>query len=102
MIFLVEGCFEWVRNELMFGFTRKDATHWGYGKFEGAGTYSINVIYENPYPDWQQASWGDNPSFTLMPKTPRNYRLPSEPIKIEDVWVGEIFTSPLEFHLIQN
>ncbi len=99
--FLVEGCFEWIRNELKFPFTRKDAVHWWYGKFEGAGTYSIHVIYENPYPDWEQASWGDNPSFMLRPKTLRHDHLPSKPIKIEDVWVGEIVTSPLEFNLVQ-
>ncbi len=80
---------------------RKDATYWRYGNFE-SGTYSINVIYENPYPAWEQASWGDG-IISLMPmrKQPRNNYLPPEIIKIEDVWVGKIFTPPLEFCLIQ-
>ncbi|MCC5665111.1 hypothetical protein LC653_14595 [Nostoc sp. CHAB 5784] len=99
--FLVEGYFEWFENELKFTFMRKDATYWWYGNFE-SGTYSINVIYENPYPAWEQASWGDG-IISLMPmrKLPRNNYLPPEILKIEDVWVGEIFTFPLEFRLIQ-
>jgi hypothetical protein len=101
--FLVQGYFEWFENKLGFVFLRKDATYWLFGKFE-AGTYSMNVMYENPYPAWEQSSWGEEISeisFNPMRKTSRNYRLPSEPIKIEDVWVGEIFTSPLEFNLVQ-
>ncbi|MBD2411150.1 hypothetical protein FACHB389_21820 [Nostoc calcicola FACHB-389] len=99
--FLVEGYFEWFENELKFAFMRKDATYWWYGNFE-SGTYSINIIYENPYPSWEQASWGDG-IISLMPmrKQPRNNYLPPEIFKIEDVWVGEIFTFPLEFCLIQ-
>ena len=97
--FLVEGCFEWVRNELKFGFTRKDATHWGYGKFE-AGTHSINVIYENPSPSWEQGSW-KSAFFTPM----WTHRIRNRPIgdiiKIENVWAGEVVTSPLEFNLVQ-
>ncbi|MEH2055842.1 MAG: hypothetical protein V7K97_06675 [Nostoc sp.] len=98
--FLVEGYFEWFENELKFAFLRKDATYWWYGNFK-SGTYSINVIYENPYPAWEQASWGDG-IISLMPmrKQPINNYLPSEIIKIEDVWVGKIFTPPLEFYLI--
>ncbi|MBW4455161.1 MAG: hypothetical protein KME55_21980 [Nostoc indistinguendum CM1-VF10] len=99
--FLVEGSFEWFKSELKFAFIRKDATYWWYGNFE-LGTYSINVIYENPYPAWEQASWGDGIiSFMPMRKQPRNNYLTPEIIKIEDVWVGNIFTSPLEFRLIQ-
>lgn len=99
--FLVEGYFEWFKSELKFVFMRKDATYWWYGNFE-SGTYSINVIYENPYPAWEQASWGDGIiSFMPMRKHPRNHYLTPESMKIEDVWVGNIFTSPLEFCLIQ-
>ncbi|MDZ8259846.1 hypothetical protein [Nostoc sp. ChiQUE01b] len=99
--FLVKGYFEWFENELKFTFMRKDATYWWYGNFE-SGTYSINVIYENPYPGWEQASWGDGIIFLMpMRKLPRNNYLPREILKIEDVWVGEIFTFPLEFRLIQ-
>lgn len=99
--FLVEGYFEWFKSELKFAFIGKDATHWWYGNFE-LGTYSINVIYENSYPTWEQASWGDG-IISLMPmrKQPKNNYLTPETIKIEDVWVGKIFTSPLEFRLIQ-
>lgn len=99
--FLVEGYFGWFENELKFAFMRKDATYWWYGNFE-SGTYSINIIYENPYPAWEQASWGDG-IISLMPmrKQARNNYLPPKIIKIKDVWVGEIFTFPLEFRLIQ-
>ncbi|MEA5621655.1 hypothetical protein [Nostoc sp. UHCC 0251] len=101
MTFLLEGYFEWFESELKFAFIRKDATYWWYGNFE-LGTYSIDVIYENPYSAWEQASWGDG-IISLMPmrKHPRNNYLTPGIIKIEDVWVGKIFTSPLEFCLIQ-
>ncbi|MBE9006803.1 hypothetical protein IQ259_17450 [Fortiea sp. LEGE XX443] len=100
--FLVEGYFEWFKDGLQFAFMRKDATYWWYGNFE-SGTYSIKVIYENPYPAWDQASWGDG-IISLMPKRkqPRNSYLPLKIIKIEDVWVGKILTPSIEFKLIQQ
>jgi|GEM_PF-1519068 len=99
--FLVEGYFEWFKDGLQFAFMRKDATYWWYGNFE-SGIYSINVIYENPYPAWDQASWGDG-IISLMPKRkqPRNSYRPLKIIKIEDVWVGKILTPSIEFRLIQ-
>jgi hypothetical protein len=97
--FLVEGYFEWFKDGLQFAFMRKDATYWWYRNFE-SGIYSINVIYENPYPAWEQASW-ESSFFKPMRKQPTYNHPIGDIIKIEDVWVGEVFTPPLEFSLIQ-
>ncbi len=49
------------------------------------GTYLVQFIYENYYLVWEEQIY-NNPRSNLS--------------KMEDIWVGEVYTYPIEFDLI--
>jgi hypothetical protein len=97
--FVLEGYFSWESNKLKFVFLEKDGCFWIFSDFNH-GKYWVKFTYENQNPAWEQRGGWSNP-IDLKPvweQSIYNNHL-SDINKIEDVWVGEVHTHPLEFDL---
>lgn len=57
---LLEGYFHWQNHELKFVFLEKSGSCWIFSDFN-SGAYSVQVIYENQYPTWEERVVGVNP-----------------------------------------
>jgi hypothetical protein len=97
---LLEGYFYWEsNNKLKFVFIEKNGSHWIFSDFNH-GRYWVQFTCENQYPAWEQmGGWSD--PIDLKPVWEEQiYNNPISDInKIEDVWLGEVHTHPIEFHL---
>jgi len=96
---LLEGYFYWESNKLKFVFIEKNGSHWIFSDFNH-GRYWVQFTYENQYPAWEQmGGWSD--PIDLKPVWEEQiYNNPRSDInEIEDVWLGEVHTHPIEFHL---
>jgi hypothetical protein len=102
LFFLLEGYFYWKDNKLKFVFIEKNGSHWIFSDFNH-DRYLVQFTYENQYPVWEQrGSWSDPIDFKPVWKE-QIYNNPRSNVnKIEDVWVGEIHTLPIEFNLIMQ
>ncbi|MFB2977299.1 hypothetical protein [Microseira sp. BLCC-F43] len=100
-LFLLQGYFYWFENKLNFEFMRKDGTYWWFSNFK-TGAYWVQLTYENPYPVWEQTGFaGETVYFKPMWKKPTSTPSASDPIKMEDIWIGEVSTLPIDFYLTQ-
>jgi hypothetical protein len=99
LCFVLEGYFCWESNKLKFIFLEKDGCNWIFSDFNH-GRYWFQFTYKNQYPAWEQRSGWSN-SIDLKPVWEEAiYNNPISDInKIEDVWVGEVNTHPIEFDL---
>jgi hypothetical protein len=97
---LLKGYFHWQHHKLEFVFIEKDGSYWIFSDFNH-GRYWIQFTYENQYPAWEQrGGWSD--PIDLKPVWEEQiYNNPRSDIsKMEDIWVGEVYTYPIEFDLI--
>jgi len=98
---LLEGYFRWQHHKLNFVFSEKDGSHWIFSDFK-PGTYWVQFTYRNRYAAWEQMDNRNNPIDLKPVWEEQIYNNPRSAVKIENVWVNEVSTPPIEFSLIQH
>jgi hypothetical protein len=99
---LLEGYFHWQHHKLNFVFREESGSYWIFSDFS-PGTYWVQFTYENQYPRWEQTGAWSNPMDLKPVWEEQVYNNPrSDIVKMENVWVNEVSTPPIEFSLIQH